>query len=79
METKYPIFKRVPPGDRWTTYEGKSNVIHPTLTNALEEFFQKNGDRLYYIDAMKGIIYRVVEEPDPVPEPQRFSIYGDGY
>lgn len=79
METKYPIFKRVPPGDRWTAYEGKSNTIHPTLTNALEEFFQKNGDRLYYIDAMKGIIYRVVEEADPVPEPQRFSIYGDGF
>lgn len=79
METKYPIYKRVPPGDRWTEFEGKSNIIHPTLTNALEEYFQRTGTRQYYVDAIKGVIYRVVEEADPIPEPQRFSIYGDGY
>lgn len=77
MEIKTPIFKRVPPGDRWTEINGDSNRIFPTLTEALEYYFQKTKQRQYYIDAISGTISYVTQEVDPEPEIQQFSIYGD--
>lgn len=77
MEIKTPIFKRVPPGDRWTEIAGDPNRIFPTLTEALEHYFQKTKQRQYFIDAIAGTISYVVEEVDPEPEIQTFSIYGD--
>ena len=77
MEVKHEIFKRVPPGDRWVEVNGDPNRIFPTLTEALEYYFQKTRTRQYYIDAGAGSIYRIMEEEDPVPPIQTFSIYGD--
>lgn len=77
MEVKHEIFKRVPPGDRWIEVNGTKDRVFPTLTEALEHYFQKTGTRQYYIDAGAGFIYRVVEEEDPIPPIQQFSIYGD--
>lgn len=79
METKHPIFKRVPPGDRWIEIDGNPDRVFPSLTESLEHYFQKTGTRQYYVDAALGTIFKVMEEADPVPEPQRYSIYGDGY
>jgi hypothetical protein len=79
MEVKKPIFKRVPPGDRWVEIDGNPDKIFPTLTDTLEHYFQKTGTRQYYFDAGAGVIYKVVEEADPIPQPQLYSIYGDGY
>lgn len=83
MEVKKPIFKRVPPGDRWMELDENGNPntsrVFPTLTEALEHYFQKTGMRQYYIDAGQGTIYKVVEEADPIIPPKQFSIYGDGY
>jgi hypothetical protein len=53
--------------------------IFPTLTEALEHYFQKTNTRQYYIDAGQGTIYKVMEEADPIIPPKQFSIYGDGY
>ncbi len=83
MEVKKPIFKRVPPGDRWMELDDREQPIgtrvFPSLTESLEHYFQKTGNRQYYIDAAQGTIFKVVEEADPVIPPKQFSIYGDGY
>lgn len=76
MEIKKEIFRRVPPGDRWTEVNGSSKLF-TSLTDALEYYFQKNGTRQYFIDAGAGLIYSVTQEADPVVPPQTFSIYGD--
>lgn len=77
MEVKTAIFKRVPPGDRWKEIDGDSSRIFPSLTEALEYYFQKTKSRQYYIDAVAGTISLVRHEADPEPEIQQFSIYGD--
>jgi len=77
MEVKKEIFKRVPPGDRWVELAGDKDRIFPSLTAALEHFFQKTGTKQYYFDAGAGYVYRIVEEQDPEPPIQQFSIYGD--
>lgn len=77
MEAKHPIFKRVPPGDRWSELEVNSTKVYATLTDALEHYFQKTGNRQYYIDAIKGLVYKIIEVPDPEPEIPRYSIYND--
>jgi hypothetical protein len=64
MEIKVPVFKRLPPGDRW-------------VDEALEYYFQKTGTRQYYIDAAEGVLYIVQNVEDPVVPPKQFSIYGD--
>jgi hypothetical protein len=76
MEVKIEIFKRVPPGDRWTEI-GVDDTLHTSLTHALEHYFQKTGLRQYYIDAGSGLIYKVEHKEEPPAPPQKFSIYGD--
>lgn len=82
MEIKTPIFKRIPPGDRWMELDEISQQpigtrVFPSLTEALEHYFQKVGARQYYINAGQGVICKVSEEADPEPVIQNFSIYGD--
>jgi hypothetical protein len=77
MEVKQEIFKRIPPGDRWVEIKGDRDKVFPSLTEALEHFFQKTGTRQYFIDAGVGFVYKVTQEDDPVPPIQQFSIYGD--
>lgn len=77
MEIKTPIFKRVPPGDRWIEVEYPDD-IYGSLTLALEYYFQKTSIKQYYIDAGAGLVYKVEEQEEPQPEPQRtFSIYDE--
>jgi len=77
MEVKKPIFKRVPPGDRWVEIDGNPDRIFPTLTDTLEHYFQKTGNRQYYFDAAKGMVYKVETAPDPEPIIPKYSIYDD--
>jgi hypothetical protein len=77
MEIKKEIFKRVPPGDRWIEIGKESDRVHTSLTEALENYFQKYGTRQYYIDAVAGYIYKVDTVDDPKPVIKQFSIYGD--
>ena len=76
IEAKIEIFRRVAPGDRWDEI-GTDGPIHESLTDALEQYFQKTGIRQYYIDAAAGFIYRVEEQDAPETPLKNYSIYGD--
>ena len=74
------IATRVPPGDSWTLVGDKSKVIHKSLTDALEAWFDKNQTkaefRLAPLDSKLYVIRN--EEKEIQPEPaKRFNIYGD--
>lgn len=77
MEVKVEIYRRHPPGDRWVAIGTSDDRVYTSLTDALEAYFQQFGIKQYYIDAGAGIIYKVDQAPDPVPQPKQFSIYGN--
>ena len=54
-EHKELVLKRVPPGDRWVFADG-SKTIYPSLTDALEGWYQTNGDTQFFMDARKGTV-----------------------
>jgi hypothetical protein len=68
--------KRVPPGDRWAFADGKNSAVFASLTDALEGWYQINGDTQFYIDARKGTVEIVIEEEIEKPV-KRFSLYGE--
>ena len=74
------IATRVPPGDSWTLVEDRNKVIHKTLTDALEAWFDTNQEnvefRLAPLDSKLYVIR--TEEKEIQPEPtKRYNIYGD--
>jgi hypothetical protein len=74
------IATRVPPGDQWVLVNDKSKVIHKSLTDALEAWFEKNQIkaefRLAPLDSKLYVIRN--EEKEIQPEPaKRYNIYGD--
>jgi hypothetical protein len=74
------IATRVPPGDQWVLVNDKSKVIHKSLTDALEAWFEANQEkaefRLAPLDSKLYVIQ--TEEKEIQPEPvKRFNIYGD--
>jgi hypothetical protein len=74
------IATRVPPGDQWVLVEDKNKVIHKTITDALEAWFDKNQEnvefRLAPLDSKLYVIRS--EEKEIAPEPtKRYNIYGD--
>lgn len=75
-EEKQLVLKRVPPGDRWVFAEGMQKGIFPSLTDALEAWYQQNGDTNFYIEARKGTVEIIKEEEVEVPV-KRFSLYGE--
>ena len=76
MEVKKPIMKRVPPGDRWTLIDGDGREIHSSLTLAIEAIFKLSGQKKFFVDAGEGLIYIIMDEPDPEPH-TKFNIYGE--
>lgn len=76
-EQRELVLKRVPPGDRWVFANGNSSaLVYPSLTDALEAWFQLNGDTNFYIEARKGTVEIVKKEEVEVPV-KRFSLYGE--
>ena len=74
------IATRIPPGDNWTLVEDKNKVIHKSITDALEAWFDKNQEnvefRLAPLDSKLYVIRS--EEKEIAPEPtKRYNIYGD--
>ena len=74
------IATRVPPGDQWVLVGDKNKVIHKSLTDALEAWFEtyqeKAEFRLAPLDSKLYVIRS--EEKEIQPEPvKRFNIYGD--
>ena len=83
METKITehntiIANRQAPGDSWVLVGDK--VVHKSLTEALEAWFQKTQQkaefRLAPLDSKLYVIRQQEEEILP-EEPQSFSIYGE--
>ena len=72
------IANRQAPGDSWVLVGDK--VIHKSLTEALEAWFGKTGEkakfRLAPLDSKLYAIRSEVVEVKPEP-PKRFNIYGD--
>jgi hypothetical protein len=68
--------KRLPPGDKWVFADGKNSAVYPSLTDALEAWYQINGDTQFFIDARKGTVEIVIEEEVEIPT-KKFSLYGE--
>lgn len=75
-EEKQLVLKRVPPGDVWVFANGSTNATYPSLTDALEAWYQSFGDTQFYIDARKGTVEIIVQEEIEIPV-KRFSLYGE--
>ena len=74
------IATRQAPGDRWLLVNDSNKVIHKSLTDALEAWFEKAQEkaefRLAPLDSKLYVIRS--EEKEIQPEPvKRFNIYGD--
>ncbi len=75
-EHKEVILKRVPPGDRWIFVTTPNGAIHPSLTDALEAWFQNTGDTNFYIDAKKGTV-EVIKHQQVEKPITKYSLYGE--
>jgi hypothetical protein len=67
-------------GDTWILMEDKNKVVHKSLTDALEAWFEINQEnvefRLAPLDSKLYVIRS--EEKEIQPEPvKRYNIYGD--
>ena len=74
------IATRVPPGDQWVLVNDKSKVIHKSLTDALEAWFEKNQEKTEFrLAPLDSKLYAIRnEEKEIQPEPaKRYNIYGD--
>jgi len=72
-EEKQIALRRVPPGDKWV-FDKTPNEIYPTLTDALEAWYQVYDDTEFYIDAREGTVEVVGIMEVPI---KRFSLYGE--
>jgi len=75
-EQKELVLRRVPPGDRWVFADGSQKNIYPSLTDALEGWYQEYGDTNFYIEARKGTVEIIKQEEVDIPV-KRFSLYGE--
>jgi hypothetical protein len=75
-EEKELVLKRVPPGDRWVFADGSQKNIYPSLTDALEGWYQENGDTNFYIEARNGTV-EIIKEQEVEKPVKRFSLYGE--
>jgi hypothetical protein len=74
-EQKQLVLKRVPPGDKWVFVEGDTS-IYPSLTDALEAWYQYKGDTQFYIDARKGTV-EIIKQQEIEKPIKKFSLYGE--
>lgn len=74
------IATRQSPGDRWLLVGDKNNVIHKSLTDALEAWFEANQEKVEFrlapLDSKLYVIRSEVKEIQPEPV-KRFNLYGD--
>ena len=73
------IAKRRPPGDSWALLSDP-NTVYPSLTEALEGYFQETQQPCdFRLSPIKGELYVIVStvaEIKPIP-PKKFNMYGD--
>jgi hypothetical protein len=76
-EIKQVVFKRVPPGDRWSPV-GNPSLVVESLTEALEYHFQKTGQTDFFLAAREGTVSDVSTKEVEVEKPvQKYSLYGE--
>jgi hypothetical protein len=74
------IATRVPPGDKWSLVDDKKNIIHDSLTDVLEAFFQKTRTKCEFrLAPLDSELYAIfTHEEEIIPEaPKTYDIYGD--
>lgn len=70
------ILKRSPPGDRWADPE--TNSSYPTLTHALDGFYNRTGVHDFIIYARRGVVcIRKVSVTHVEEVIERYSLYGE--
>ena len=83
IENKELVAVRVPPGDNWKLVNAEGGPQGPTfssLTDTLEAWFQKTGDKVdFRLEPLKSKLYAIREqqveiEPEPI---KTFSLYGE--
>ncbi len=65
-------------GDTWCLVGEREE--HPSLTDALEAYFQKTGNNVHFrLEPLNSKLYAIVTETEEYtpPPPKRFNIYGD--
>ena len=75
-QEKELVLKRVPPGDRWIFATTPKGTVWPSLTDALEAWYQNTGDTNFFIEARDGTVHIIKEEEVDKPV-KRFSLYGE--
>ena len=75
-EQKIQVLKRVPPGDRWVFADLKNSAVYPSLTDALEAWYQTNGDTQFFMDARKGTV-EIIKQQEVEKPTKKFSLYGE--
>ena len=76
------IAVRVPVGDNWKLLSDTEEIIHKSLTEALEAYFTKtNFKGSYRLDPLDSKLYAIkieeVEVEEVVEEPKEYGIYGE--
>ena len=74
------IATRVPPGDRWSLTDDNSTQVYPSITDTLEAWFARNGEKVEFrLAPIDGKLFAIRnEEVEVKPEPvKRYNIYGD--
>ena len=67
-------------GDTWILVGDTKNVVHPSLTDALEAWFDKNQEQVEFrLAPLDSKLYVIrTEEKTIEPEPvKRYNLYGD--
>lgn len=74
------IATRIPPGDKWCLTIDSKKIIHNSLTDALEAYFQQTGFKgEYRLAPLDSKIYAIkteekIKEKEP---PKLYSFYGE--
>ena len=87
METKIVehnelIATRRAPGDNWVLVDDPKNVVHKSITDALEAYLGvSNFKGEYRLDPIGSKLYAIkTSEEEVKPEPiKKYNIYGDEY
>ena len=80
VEINELIATRVPPGDRWVLVNDEKEIIHESITDALESWFDKNQEKVEFrLAPLDSKLFAIrSEEEEITPEPtKRYNIYGD--
>ena len=74
------IATRVPPGDQWVLVGDKNKIIHKTITDALEAWFDKNQEQVEFrLAPLDSKLYAILKDEEEIlHEPvKRYNLYGD--